>query len=163
MGGHGVFDLLLELRQFLTLDFAGTWSVHINHGWMRAGEDAIECVEIGLGDGVELVVVAAGAAHGEGLEGLRHRVDLVVREGDHFIERIDRREAMQHHAKLRDANGAFVDAILEAWLRQEVTSDGFFDELRIRNVVVEGSDEVVAVTPRVRDGGVALGTVGLSA
>jgi hypothetical protein len=68
---------------------------------------------------------------------------------------------MQHHAKLRDADGAFVEAVLEAWFWQEISGDGFFDELRIGNVVVEGADEVVAVTVGVRDGGVSFGAVGL--
>jgi hypothetical protein len=68
---------------------------------------------------------------------------------------------MKNHAKLRDADGAFVQAVLESWLWKKVSSDGFFDELRIRNVVVEGTDEVVAVLVSVWDLRIAFGAVGL--
>ena len=119
---EGGFDRGFEFLEFGTDGIAGAGGVGVDDGGVGAGEDAVEGVEVGLADGVELVIVAAGAAHGEGLEGLRDGVDLVVGEGDHLIERIDRREAMQHHTKLRDADGAFVEAVLQAWLRQEITS-----------------------------------------
>ena len=69
---------------------ARTGSIHINDGRMRAGEDAVKRVKVGLGNGVKLVVMAAGAGNGERLKCLGDGVDLVVGEGDHFIERIDR-------------------------------------------------------------------------
>ena len=127
---------------------------------MGGGEDAEEGVEVGLGDGVEFVVVTAGTGDGEALEGFGDGVDLVVGEGDHFVQGIDGREAVEDHAELADADGAFIEAVVDAWFGEEVTGDGFLNELRVGDVGVEGADEVVAVAVGVGDGGVAFGAVG---
>ena len=66
---------------------------------------------------------------------------------------------MQHHAQLSDANGAFVDAFFEAGFRQEISGDGFPDKLRIRHVIIEGPDEVVAVSVGVWDRWIAFRSV----
>ena len=66
---------------------------------------------------------------------------------------------MQHHAQLGDANGAFIDAVFEAGIRQEISSDGFPDKLRIGHIIIEGPDEVVAVSVGVWDRRIAFRSV----
>ena len=157
---QGLLDFSLEAAQLGPAGLAGARRVGVEHRRMRAGEDAVERVEVGLRNGVELVVVAARAGDGQRLEGLGHRVDLVVGEGHLLVERVDRRKTVQDHAQLADADGAFVEAAAQARLRQQVAGDRLADQLRPGHVVVEGADQVVAVAPGVGDRRVALGTVG---
>jgi hypothetical protein len=53
-----------------------------------------------MADGVELMVVAAGARDGEAEEGLGDDVDLVVHVTDLLIDRVDRLIAMFDHAEV---------------------------------------------------------------
>ena len=69
---------------------------------------------------------------------------------------------MQHHAQLRDADGAFVDAVFDAGIGEEVASDGFLYELRVGHIIIEGTDEVVAILVGVGDRGIAFGAVAFS-
>ena len=80
-----------------------SWGVGMDQRRPAARQHAKERIKIGLRDGVELVVVAAGAGDGESEKRLRDHVDLVVGEGHHLVERVGGREPVRHHAEVPDA------------------------------------------------------------
>ena len=79
--------------------------IHGHLSWAGGGEDAVEGGEVGLADGVELVVVATGARDRESEEGLRDDVDLVVYITDLFIDGIDRLKAVLDHTEMAGTEG----------------------------------------------------------
>ena len=107
------------------------------------------------------MVVAAGAGDRESEEGLRDDVDLVVHVTDLLIDRVDRLVAVFDHAEVAGAEGRLVELFfgVEPWLLQQVAGELFADELVVRDVGIEGPDQVVAVAPGLRDGGVAFAAV----
>jgi hypothetical protein len=78
-------------------------SVGVNQRRPAARQHAEERIKIGLRDGVELVVVAAGTGDRHSEKGLRDDFDLVVGEGHHLVERVGGCEAMRHHPEVPDA------------------------------------------------------------
>ena len=82
--------------------------IHGHLSWAGGGEDAVEGGEVGLADGVELVVVATGARDRESEEGLRDDVDLVVHVADLFIDGVDRLKAVLDHAEVAGAEDGLV-------------------------------------------------------
>ncbi len=127
------------------------------------GEDSVESVEVGLADRVELVVVATGAGNRQPQERLADDIDLVVDVADLFIEGIDRLVAVLDKAEVAGAEGGFVQVFagIEPRLGEEVARDLLADELVIRDIGVEGADEVVAVPPRLGNAGITFAAMGV--
>ena len=157
------FDLALQRLQLIALCLARIRQTRIDDRRMRAAEDAEHCVVVGLADGIELVIVAARASQREALEGLGDNIDLVVGKGHHLVQRINRGEAVLHHAKLRNAERGFVhsDFLVEAGLRQQIAGYGLANQLRIGNIGIERADEIVTITPCIGNGRIAFATIGL--
>ena len=131
----------------------------------RAGgsEDSVQGIEVSLADGVELVVVTAGAGDGEPKEGLGDDVNLVVHVLDLFVGRIQRLETMFNQTEVTGSNDGFVDAFfgVHSRLFQEVARELLAHELVVGDVGIERADEVVAITPRLNDLWIAFAAAGI--
>ena len=127
-------------------------------------EGAEERVVVALADGVELVIVATGAGHGQPHERLRHHVHLVVRPLHPVFPRIHRLVAVLDEAVVRGRDDGLVQAAVrvEPGLGQQVAGQVLADELVVGHVGVERPDQVVAIAPRLRDVRVALAAVRLA-
>ena len=114
-------------------------------------------VVVALGDGIDLVVVAAGAIHGEPQEDL-------ARGGDQIIKLIVEREFPVGRIVVPNPQTVITggDQTLGAAVGQFVAGQLFPNEPVVGFVGVEGADDVVAVPPGVGLGLVGLVTVGLS-
>ena len=118
----------------------------------RAREDARQRVVVGREDRIELVVVAPGAGDGQPEKRLGRRVDLLVHDIVFLLDRIALR---QRHRPQREETGRDDSAEIDRGAggrRQQVSGDLLADELVIRQVFVEGVDDVVPVAPRVAEG-----------
>ena len=124
---------------------------------------AVEGVEVGLADRVELVVVAAGAGDRHPQERLGDDVDLVLGEADLFVEGVGGAEAVQDEAVLGDADRRLVDAQFRVHPRlvEQVAGQMLADQLVDGYVGVQSPDQVVAVAPGVGHRWVALAAVRL--
>ena len=103
------------------------------------GEDAVQGVVILNRNRVELMVVTAGARHGESEEGLGARVDALVDDVVRVVEALtDGEEAECGEARIvgRDARDAIGSELLD-------------DELVVRLIVVQRVDDVIAIGPSV--------------
>ena len=156
-------DLWLEGEQLLAMP-----RQHVGRRELRATrpartQDAEQRVVVGLADGIEFVVVAAGARHGQPEERLRKRVDLVVGEPHLLIKGVGRPEAVKHHPEVRRADRRFVDgaAGIEPGIGQQVAGDVLPQQLVEGHVGVERSDQVVTVVPRAADFWITLGAMGV--
>ncbi len=111
-----------------------------------AGEDRLEGVEIALQDGIELVVVAAGAIDGHAEEGL---TDAGGDFGEDFLAAlfgidVAGDEVLGAGAQVAGGDERFVVAGGDF-----VAGDLFADEAVVGLVRLEGMDDVVAVAPGV--------------
>ena len=163
VGGEFGADGLLKFRQAVAVQVEQGGGVDGHLAGARGGEDAVEGREVGLADRVELVVVAAGAGDREPEEGLADHVDLVVDVTHLFVDRVHGLVAVLDHAEMPGAEGGLVELFrgVEARGVQQVTGQLLTDELVVRDVRIEGSDEIVAVAPGLRDGRVAFAAVGI--
>ena len=118
-----------------------------------ADEETGERVVVALGDGIELVVVAAGAGDGHAEEGFRHHVEAVVHAVALVLADVHGRMHFLAEEPEAGAEDGFVAAGVgvQAGLRDEVAGEVLDDELVVRHVGVEGADDVVAVVVGVRD------------
>ena len=129
------------------------------------GKERAEAEVIGLREGIVFVIVAVGAGEGEAEEGRSGRVDEV---GHEFVAR--------SFFLLKNGGGAVVGAGAEEAGGDElvglrgrarragkefVAGELFADELVVGLVLVEGADDVVAVTPHLGAELVALVAVGV--
>ena len=118
---------------------------------LGAAEDAGEGVVVFGGDGVEFVVVAAGAADGEAHEGAADGFEL-------FVDDVHAEEAfvllfVVGGAEGEEGGGGELAAALGGvGGGEEVAGDVFGDELVEGGVGVEGFDDVVAEAPGVFEG-----------
>ena len=150
-------DGLLEFGQAIAVLIEQGGGVYGHLSRTGGSEDAVEGGEVGLADGVELMVVAAGAGDRESEEGLRDDVDLVVDVADLLIDRVDRLVAVFDHAEVAGAEGRLIELFrfIEARGLQQIAGELFADELVVGDVGIEGADEVIAVAPSLRDGWIA--------
>ena len=121
-------------------------------------EECLQAVVVGLRDGVELVIVAAGALHGKPQEDLPHA-------GGHFAQDFLAGlflvlVAADDMARPRavEAGG---DEGFDIVRKQLVAGKLFLDEAVVRLVRVERTDDVIAVTPGMFPVAVALEAVGV--
>ena len=103
-----------------------------------AAEHALHRVEIGLGDGIELVIVALRTADREAQEGPSRHIDTVVVAVPQGME-----------SQCREILAPF-------GLRQKVGSELQHDEPVVRKITVERVDHPVPVPPGVRQGRVGV-------
>ena len=70
---------------------------------------------------------------------------------------------MFDHAEVAGAEGGFVQPLcrVDAGGRQEVAGELLADELIVRDIGVEGADQVVAVAPGLRNRGITFAAVGV--
>ncbi len=118
-----------------------------------AFEEAHQGVIILGVDRVEFMIVAARAGDGKTHKRFAGDVDHVVEAVGFVAANVDGR--MDHFAHEPEAGGddRFVETFLriEARRWEQVAGDVFFQELIVRDVGVEGADDVIAVVLRVRD------------
>ena len=119
----------------------------------NAREDGLQAVVIVLRDRVELVVVAAGALDRQPLEGVEDGGDDVVAvevTADFAVDRVladVAQRALVPRPGREKAQGRD-----EFWLvrEEDICGDLFLHETGIGCIRVEGTDQVVAITPGVR-------------
>ena len=125
------------------------------------GEDSSQRIVIGGGDGIEFVVVAAGATHRKSKGGACQRIDLL--------------RGIIHHESLfkplvhvfgteREEAGGSQEAVAfgGGCGGQKVAGDLLLEKAIVGNVAVDGVDHVVAVAPRVRVRDVPRGSGGFA-
>ncbi len=130
-------------------------------GVIDPGEDRLQSIVIGLGDRVELVVVASGAMDRQPEEGRAGR-------GDHVVQVV-------HSLLLRPFRSLIADDVMRTSyeessrrsrqpiaLGQGIAGDLLGDETGERLVVVDGADHPIPIGPRVRPQGIRLVSVALS-
>ena len=125
-------------------------------------QDAEQRVVVGRRDRIELVVVAAGAGDCQALRGLGKHVDLVVDLVGPRLDRIGRR--VQHLPQPVHARGDGIDEMRPVGGkpgRQQIPGQLLPQEPVIRQIGVEGLDDVVPVPPGVELVVVELVPVGL--
>ena len=121
--------------------------VNCNAARSTGGKDAEHRVIITLADGIELVVVAAGARHRQAKKRFAEGVDLIVNEANLFFQGIGRRESMKDHPPMCGADHRFVDSkwLVDSWGLQQVARDMLANQLVERDIRIEGTYQVVAV------------------
>ncbi len=104
-----------------------------------------------LGDGIELVVVAARAGGGDTEKGLRHGVDLLIGEIEGELARIGFVDALGSQRQKPGGDELF-GALRVIFRGQQIARQLLAQELVIGLVLVERLDDVVAIPPGVRKG-----------
>ena len=157
-GDETVADRGLDSPELLDHGAVGIGCIDAAHAPAAARERAVEGVVVGLGDRVELVVVAAGAAHGGGEKRLRGGVDRVAdvlgagRLGGGIVAMPPLSHPQRHRADDRLVHAARrVDP-----RRHEVAGELFDDQPIVGHIGIEGPHEVVAIPPGVLRGDVPL-------
>ena len=112
----------------------------------RAVEDAVKRVVILRGDGIEFVIVAARAIHGEAEEGASEIVDRVL---DGEVLRVVV-HARAEAACVGDVAGG--DDLIVRARGQQIAGDLRAHKLIVRQVGIEGRDDPVAILVHLRDG-----------
>ena len=163
-GGQLGADLRLEGPQPLHQGRLGSTRVQGAGDRTGAVQDPVQGVVVLDGNGIQLVVVAAGAGHGEPLEGPGEGVDLVVHHVGADLAELDA-VVVPHlpHEQKGGTGGRLVDAQrdVDPGILQQVAGDVLPHEMIVGNVLVEGADQVVPVAPGSLDDVVPLVAVGL--
>ena len=94
LGREGLADFFLQSAQLLAVKSELLRRVHGDLARARRGEDAVEGVEVGLANRIELMVVATGARDCQSEECFAHDVNLVVDVTYLFVEGVDGLEAV---------------------------------------------------------------------
>jgi hypothetical protein len=117
-------------------------------------EDAGHGVVVGLGDGVELVIVAAGAADGETEEGAGGGIDLVVDNIHAVLFLVGFAEFVSAEGEEAGADDVVAFGVGVSG-GEEIAGDLGADEFIVGFVAVEGVDDPIAVLPGDGEGEVA--------
>ena len=129
---------------------------------LRAFEDAGKRVVVGLGDRIELVIVATGTAERQPHERLAGRVDLLVDDvGEEFLLVSFGQDFGPHRQKSGGGEQLRPPRRGHPLLDEEVTGQMSPEEGVERLVAVEGGDAPVAVAPGVAMGDVLIKPVGV--
>ncbi len=147
---------LVSQFRFALLDALGVGRAQVALAVLDAGEDCLQRVVVALGNGVELVIVALGAADRQAQEGRGRGRDHVVQIVQPLLQRqFDVGAAHDVVGSGDQKAGGRVDA-------RVVAGQLLHDELRIAHVVGEGPNDPIAIRPGVRPGLVRLITVALA-
>src|SRR5262249_46512061 len=111
----------------------------------RTLQEAGQGVVVSGGEGVELVVVAAGAAQREAQERLAHYVYLVVNSVGLILRDVYRRVVALAEPPEARADDRFVEPLgrMAARVGQQVARDMLHHELIVGQIGVQGADHVV--------------------
>ena len=163
-GGKARLDLATEALEFGDRRCIDARKGDVARRPPRRHEHPRQRVIVFLRNRIELVIVAAGTAHGHRQKGLGEGIDLVV---DHLLMDAVEIEAaavavlaeMKEHRS--DQARVHPRARVEAGLGEEITGDMLADELVEADSIVERPHEVVAVVPRAPGGDVPFVAVGV--
>ena len=148
--GDLVGDLLLLFLQRSELLHGGVVGIKIHVRAVDPGEHGLKRVVVLLADGIELVIMALSALHGEAAEaadGVLHHVIAVQVSRDLAIQlRLRHLCVPDVVPRPRRDESERRDAIRGARI-ERISGDLLFDEATVRFVVVEGTDDVVSVRP----------------
>ena len=138
-----VSDLLFSFGRHDAHDGGGVFFVAVQGRAVNAVEVGVEGVELFHGDGIKLVIVTAGAVHGEAHEdGAR---------GDHAIDDVADVHFFGDGTAFAGGDVAAIetgrDELIVCGIVEEVTGQLFGGEDIERFVGVEGTDDPVAVGP----------------
>ncbi len=123
------------------------------------GDEPAQGVVVALRDGVELVVVAAGAGNGQAEEGFRKDVHLVVEAFAFVLADVDGAVGFLSQEGPSGGEDGFVRTGVGVQAgREKIAGDVFGDETVVGQVGVEGADDVVAILARVGYGVIELMT-----
>ena len=118
-------------------------------------EDRLQRVVIPLRDGVELMIVAAGAVNGETLESAHHRRHHVIAV-EHLREpMVEGIFAHPHHQRLIPRPGGEKTQRhrgLRVRGKQRIACHLLLHKTGVRLVLVESANHIVAIRPRIRPG-----------
>ncbi len=144
-----------RFRAAATATHGGVWATAGSTSYgavgpIEGGKDRLQAVIVFLRDRIELVVVAAGALHGEAAKRVEGRGDHVVAvevAGDPAVDLGLRHFRMADEVPRpgRDETGR-LDAVARVGL-EHVAGQLFLDELPIRPVLVERADQIIAIGP----------------
>ena len=118
-------------------------------------EDAGHRVVVPLGDRVELVVVASGAGDGGGEQSLGDRIDLFVDDVEPELGLALLVVSLGPDREVAGRDEIPCGVVLGLGV-EEITGELAGDEAVVRDVVVEGLDHPVAISPRMGIGDVVL-------
>ena len=150
----------LVLGEFVFRDQRPLQPAHAGGVAHRRGraQDTGHRVVVGRGDGVELVVVATGAADRQGEKGAAHGVDLLVDDVDQHLVRVLFGEHLwSQHQKA--GPGDLLEALGVGLCRHQVAGDLFVNEAVEGLVAVERVDDVVAIAEGVGESDVLVEAV----
>ena len=120
-----------------------------------AHEDAGQRVVVALREGVEGMIVAAGAGEREPEHRLRHHVDLLIDEVHLELPPIALVEPFRPERE--EARGNDLPRLVgRSRVLEQVAGDLGLEEVVVGHVVVEGFDDPIAVAPRMRKGQIRL-------
>lgn len=131
-------------------------------GEAGGGEDAVERVVIAHRDGIVFVVVTAGTAEGEAEDRFAHGIeDVLVGQVHVLVDVVTESTGDGEEAGGDDVFGEAFGGTLGG---EEIAGQLLAEELVVGEVAIEGVDNPVAVTPRVRSGVVTIlsGGVGVA-
>ena len=119
----------------------------------RTLHDTKQAIVITCTDGIKLVVVTARATHRQSLKGLADDINLVVQNIQLVHLNIHRRmDLLAQPVKTRSEDGLIQPrGWIDSWMRKLIPSKMFHDELIIRKVLVDGSNDVIPIAPGVGD------------
>ena len=139
--GHRVQRRVVQVR-----NRSGTAQIAESGG---AGKDGSQRIIILGKDGIELVVVAAGAGHREPQERFRGGIDLFVH---HVVNHLHPILLRQRFGSKRQKSSGDDAPYVVGWIvgGKQVAGDLLLHEPVVRDVLVERLDHVVAVAPSVR-------------
>ena len=120
---------------------------HPTEKGIRALENARQCVVVGLGNRVELVIMATGTGDRDPQDGPRGRVDLFVDQIGPKLARILFGDSLRPD-RPKTRGDQILGPLLVRRGGQQVTRDLFSDEAIVGLVGVERIDDVVPVPPR---------------
>ena len=144
--------------QFSLVGFLSGRRIDIDHRRPATGHDAVKRVVILLANRIELVIVTTRTRNCETKERLGHNINLILGCSHQLVERIRRSKALQHETIMSRTDRRFVQAKLhvKTRLRQQVAGDVFAQQLVVRHIGIERTDEVVTILVGIRDGRIAL-------
>ena len=149
--------LLPGLESFLVVGQCAALAMRGGIGIVRtirpvhSGEDGLKSVVILRRDGIELVIMAAGAVNGEALEGregCHHHVVAVVVAGDKAVSLRDGQFDVPDKIPRAAGDEAQRDDAVRLLRVEHVSSKLFLDESRPGLVAVQRADDVIAIGPR---------------
>ena len=111
------------------------------------GEDGGHLVIVFGGDGIELVIVAAGAGNSEAHEGARGDIDLIVDYVIALERKIFLSEGFFTESEKASGDDAAITYAGVGIGRENIAGELLTHEFVVRHVVVEGLDDVIAIAP----------------